>query len=104
MNLGMHCDFGFENATCQYHFVSCHQLPEEADIKNEVAKNEYGSVELQQIGQMQNEAKKKITSAKQSTAKKKVTKMMRCTASLTFFTASFGKVAVLRNISRCVKT
>jgi len=46
--------------------------------------NEYGSVELQQIGQMQNEAKKKITAAKMGTARK--------------------KVSVLRNISRCVKT
>jgi len=44
----------------------------------------YGSVELQQIGQMQNEAKKKITAAKMGTARK--------------------KVSVLRNISRCVKT
>ena len=85
MNLGMHCDFGFENTTCQYRFVSCHQLPEEANIKNEENKNEYGSVELQQIGQMQNKAKKKITAAKQSTAKKKVTQMMRCTASRRLF-------------------
>ena len=66
--------------------------------------NEYGSVELQQIGQMQNDAKKKITAAKMGIARKKVTQMMRCTASLTFLTARFGQVAVLRNISRCVKT
>ena len=37
-------------------------------------------------------------------ASKKVTLMMRFTASLTFFTARSGQVAVLRKISRCVKT
>ena len=104
MNLGMHCDFGFENATCQYRFVSCHQLPEEANIKNEVNRNEYSSVELQQIGQMQNDAKKKITAAKVTQAYKKVTQMLRCTASLTYFTARFGKVSVLMITSRGVKT
>ena len=65
MNLGMHYDFGFENATCQYRFVSCHvqRLPKNATIANVVQKNNYGSVELhwQQIGQTQNDAKKKIT-------------------------------------------
>ena len=58
MNLGMHCDFGFENETCQYRFVSCHRLPKNTSIENAMQTNEYGSVELQQIGQMQNEAKK----------------------------------------------
>jgi len=72
MNLGMHCDFGFENVTCQYRFVSCHRLPKNASIENAMQTNEYGSVELQQIGQMQNEAKKKITAAKMGTARKKV--------------------------------
>ena len=100
MNLGMHCDFGFENETCQYRFVSCHRLPKNASIENAMQTNEYGSVELQQIGQMQNEAKKKITNEKMGTAQKKVTQMLRCTASLTFFTARFAKVAVLRNVSR----
>ena len=90
MNLGMHCDFGFETTTCQYRFVSCHQLPEEANIKNEENKNEYGSVELQQIGQMQNKAKKKITAARMGTARKKVTLMMRCTASFTFSLPGLG--------------
>ena len=104
MNLGMHCDFGFENVTCQYRFVSCHRLPKNASIENAMQTNEYGSVELQQIGQMQNEAKKKITNEKMGTAQKKVTQMLRCTASLTFFTARFGQVAVLRNVSRRVKT
>ena len=56
MNLGMHCDFGFENVTCQYRFFSCHRLPKNASIENAVQTNDYGSVELQQIGQMQNEA------------------------------------------------
>ena len=37
------------------------------------------------------------------TARTKVTQMMRCTASLTFFTARFGLVSVLKNTSRCVK-
>ena len=66
MNLEMHFDFGFENATCQYRFVSYHQLPEEANIKNEVQVDEYGSVEMHQIGQMQNDAKREITRGKLS--------------------------------------
>ena len=37
------------------------------------------------------------------TARKKVTQLLRCTASLTFFTARLGKVSVLRNISGGVK-
>ena len=45
MNLGMHCDFGFENATCQYRFVSYHQLPKNANIENAVQKNDYATVQ-----------------------------------------------------------
>ena len=65
--------------------------------------NGYGSVELQRVGQMQNDAKREIARENPSTGNKKVTQMKRRTASLTFFTARLGMISVMKNTSSDVQ-